>query len=96
MDRHPPLPRRVAWFAPWTWNRRKSAAFLVLMFAGYVVAEAPTEYLILRRYGRTYEGSAAWQVHERLYWPMETSRGVSDTLTYFHILQERWLAKTFG
>lgn len=40
----PPLPRRIGWFAPWTWFRhwtrwKRGALFAVLVLAGYI--EAP-------------------------------------------------------
>jgi hypothetical protein len=44
MDQPPALPRRVAWFAPWTWTRRWLVAALLL----YVVTAAPINYGINR------------------------------------------------
>jgi hypothetical protein len=42
MDQLPPLPRRVAWFAPWTWDRRWLAATLVVAaLLGYLLSAGP-------------------------------------------------------
>jgi len=42
MAQHPPLPRRVAWFAPWTWRRRwQVAAALPTLLVAYGLSLGP-------------------------------------------------------
>ncbi len=41
-----PLPRRIAWFAPWTWKRRRwLLAVLLLAFAAYPLSIGPAAAL---------------------------------------------------
>uniref|UniRef100_A0A7C2K2S0 Uncharacterized protein n=1 Tax=Schlesneria paludicola TaxID=360056 RepID=A0A7C2K2S0_9PLAN len=49
MDQPPthPLPRRVAWFAPWTWRRRSWFALLpVLLLVAYPLSIGPAVLLL--------------------------------------------------
>jgi hypothetical protein len=47
MDQRPPLPPRVAWFAPWTWRRRRLvAAAIPLLLVGYAASIGPALLLI--------------------------------------------------
>lgn len=51
MDRPPPLPRQVAWFAPWTWKWRAKLILAALLFAAYL--ESPVPMLVMERSGVT-------------------------------------------
>jgi hypothetical protein len=48
MDQPPALPGRVAWFAPWTWRPWTRWAMVVVGLFAYLLAAAPTEYVLYR------------------------------------------------
>jgi hypothetical protein len=37
-----PLPRRIAWFAPWTWKRRSQITAIVVAVFAYPLGITPT------------------------------------------------------
>ncbi len=41
MTDHAPLPRRIAWFAPWTWKRRWWVTAALLVFVAYPLSYGP-------------------------------------------------------
>jgi hypothetical protein len=91
-----PLPRRVAWFAPWRRRKRWLVLIAVTMLAGYVLAEEPLGYLIDRRYGRHSAETYVWHAHFTIYRPMNFLREHSKLLQVFETSQFVWLTKTFG
>lgn len=64
MTEQPPLPRRIACFAPWTWRRRwiVASAFL-LAFVAYPLSLGPMQYLL-------YFGFVSFDVYVILYKPV--------------------------
>lgn len=41
-----PLPRRIAWFAPWAWKRQaRMFAVLLMVFVGYPLSVGPMVWL---------------------------------------------------
>lgn len=54
MDQPPPLPKRIVWFAPWTWGRRwapwkRWTVIALIALAGYIESVVPA--WILAEYG---------------------------------------------
>ncbi len=60
-----PLPRRIAWFAPWTWKRRRwwVVGVLVAVFVAYPLSIGPTYWLMA-------EGFISLNVFQSLYVPI--------------------------
>jgi len=44
-----PLPRRVAWFAPWTWRPWKRRALASMLLVGYPLSIGPLIWLNERK-----------------------------------------------
>lgn len=38
MDQPPPLPKRIVWFAPWTWSLSTQLGFVKYLIAGWFVS----------------------------------------------------------
>lgn len=75
----PPLPRRIAWFAPWTWQRRWWwVTVCVLAFVGYPLSIGPASVLTA---GGWIDSTAT----EYFYTPLVETAKLNNT-TY------RWLA----
>ena len=91
-----PLPRSVRWFAPWTWRKRWVAMIAAALLTFYVLAEAPLEFAIVRRYRLKTERSMVHQMHRHAYYPMEELRDVFQPLDDFRTAQKKWLKDTFG
>ena len=69
MDQPPPLPRRVAWFAPWAWQRRFQIASLTLLaLIGYPLSVGPARWLFTRGYLPPASASALEAVYAPLTW----------------------------
>lgn len=69
-----PLPRRIAWFAPWTWKRRwKIATVLLMAFAGYPLSYGPALLL-------TTEGWIPYPLFRLVYSPLHLCAHHSDQI----------------
>ncbi len=59
-----PLPRRIAWFAPWTWSRRYAIALLTLaILSSYPLSAGPV-------YGMVDRGIIPYEYYETIYRPL--------------------------
>jgi hypothetical protein len=58
-----PLPRRIAWFAPWTWKRRWKVLMLTLPIASYPLSIGPAVWLMA-------EGYISLSVYQSAYLPI--------------------------
>ena len=79
-----PLPRRIVWFAPWTWKRRtKVAAILLLVFMGYPLSVGPTMVLVINQ-------QIPYEVYWHLYYPLHIVTTQSDVLWDAQNRYEHW------
>lgn len=71
MDQLDPLPRRIAWFAPWTWKRRWwIVAALFLLPATYILSSGPMTALALNG---LFPLSAYQWIYAPIMWLMRVS-----------------------
>jgi hypothetical protein len=82
MDQSPPLPRRVAWFAPWTWRPWKRWALVGIGLAAYLLAAAPTEYLLYRVYAPRPVYTARAIVFEPALFVLRNSRAAMQVFVW--------------
>lgn len=83
-----PLPRRIAWFAPWTWKRRRIVAtvVLLLLLVAYPLSMGPA-------FGLLDHGLLPRKVFQFAYRPVTIwchySTAYSDFLSWYITLFEK-------
>lgn len=95
----PPLPPRIAWFAPWRWFPRlrpwqRGLLYAGVLLAGYVLSPMPVVYT-LRRMG-AFNTPMVLRPFEILYAPLEWGYNHSPVVQAFYDQQREWLEAGFG
>jgi hypothetical protein len=94
MDQSPALPRRVAWFAPWTWSKRARWVLVAALLVGYLLAPAPAIY-VLDRFGRDLHPLWTWPLYTILF-PIRLACEQSTTVADIYIAEYQWMVDLFG
>ncbi len=76
MTDQPPLPKRIAWFAPWTWKRRWWVLSGLLLVVGYPLSLGPVFWVV----ERNVLPHPVAQALEYFYLPLLTLGYVSESL----------------
>jgi hypothetical protein len=94
MNQPPPLPKRLAWFAPGTWRRLRPVAIVGVSIAAYVLSPMPVFYIAARHqitHTHTFR-----DVYGSIYWPVFAAYRKSPALAAFYESQARALNHAFG
>ena len=71
------LPRRVAWFAPWTWRRRWAVMALLFVFVWYPLSYGPASAMT-----HTHR-MLPWSIYSTVYSPLIWLEGQNQWLDEF-------------
>jgi len=83
----PALPRRVAWFAPWTWRRRtRRATGTGAVIVAYLLSAGPAFYFLLRQ---PFPGTT--RAYEVVYAPALWLSDRCPPLKAFYLSQWGWI-----
>ncbi len=99
MEDHPPLPKQVAWFAPWRWKRKWIAGSFAALIIGYPLWIIPAILIAFKLKARGWLPGIVLEMLLCAYKPLEfvgdlTTNGFFLLMRYTTFWQ--WLIKQTG
>lgn len=76
MDKQPPLPKRIVWFAPWMWKRWKLWTIAVVLVA-YPIGIVPVFVVAVEMNLKGLLPDFVLNILEIAYWPLEATASQS-------------------